>query len=44
VDPQERERALNERIDQLLTEAGQMGVGLDEVIEHIHKRSEKFDR
>ena len=44
VDQQEQERLLNERIDQLLTEAGQMGVSLDEVIEHIHKRNQKFQQ
>ncbi len=44
LDKRERSRVLNERIDRLLTEARQMGVDVDEIIEHIHARNEQFER
>ncbi len=40
----QRNQALNERIDLFLTEIRQMGVSVEEVIEHIQKRNEMFQR
>jgi GntR family transcriptional regulator len=37
---QERLRILTERIDLLLAEAGQMGIGLDEVVDLLREREE----